>query len=107
MDPRALALKADKLFQSRVSSPVNLLAEQFEEAPVSAVATKTRPSPASRRSPTPAPSLRSPVSPDLVGIIRNMVTKLSIVGNPVRNQKTSSRAGGTSFPTCRFLQPTP
>ena len=31
-DPRALALKADKLFQSRVSSPVNLLAEQFKEA---------------------------------------------------------------------------
>ena len=31
-DPRALALKADKLFQSRVSSPVNLLAEQCEEA---------------------------------------------------------------------------
>ena len=61
-DPRALALKSDKLFQSRVSSPVNLLAEQFEEARVSAVATKTRPSPASRRSPTPAPSPRSPVS---------------------------------------------
>ena len=32
LDPRALALKADELFQSRVSSPVNLLAEQFEEA---------------------------------------------------------------------------
>ena len=31
-DPRALALKADELFQSRVSSPLNLLAEQFEEA---------------------------------------------------------------------------
>ena len=31
-DPPALALKADELFQSRVSSPVNLLAEQFEEA---------------------------------------------------------------------------
>ena len=28
-DPHALALKADELFQSRVSSPVNLLAEQF------------------------------------------------------------------------------
>ena len=61
-DPRALALKADKLFQSRVSSPVNLLAEQFKEARVSAVATKTRPSPASRQSPTPALSPRSPVS---------------------------------------------
>ena len=32
LDPRALALKADELFQSRVCSPVNLLAEQFEEA---------------------------------------------------------------------------
>ena len=31
-DPRALALKADEPFQSRVSSPVNLLAEQFKEA---------------------------------------------------------------------------
>ena len=31
-DPHALALIADKLFQSRVSSPANLLAEQFEEA---------------------------------------------------------------------------
>ena len=31
-DSPALALKADKLFQSKVSSPVNLLAEQFEEA---------------------------------------------------------------------------
>ena len=31
-DPRALALKTDELFQSRVSSPVNLLAEQFKEA---------------------------------------------------------------------------
>ena len=44
--PCALALKADKLFQRRVSSPVNLLAEQFKEARVSAVATKSRPSPA-------------------------------------------------------------
>ena len=32
LNPHALALKADKLFQSRVSSPVNLLAEQFKEA---------------------------------------------------------------------------
>ena len=57
LDPRALALKADEhFFKSRVSSPVNLLAEQFEEARFSAVATKTRPSPASKRSQTPAPS---------------------------------------------------
>ena len=62
-DPCALALKADELFQSKVTSPVNLLAEQFEEARVSAVATKTRPSPASRRSPTPAPSPHSSVPP--------------------------------------------
>ena len=46
-DLPALALKADELFQSRVSSPVNLLAEQFKEARVSAVATKSMPSPAS------------------------------------------------------------
>ena len=31
-DPCSLALNAEELFQSRVSSPVNLLAEQFEEA---------------------------------------------------------------------------
>ena len=63
LNPHNLALKADKLFQSRVFSPVNLLAEQFQEARVSAVATKTRPSPALRRSPTPAPSPRSSVPP--------------------------------------------
>ena len=40
-DPRALVLKADELFQSRVSSPVNLLAEQLDEPQVNAVATKT------------------------------------------------------------------
>ena len=39
--------------------PVNLLAEQFEEARVSAVATKTQPSPTSKRSLTPAPSSHS------------------------------------------------
>ena len=30
-DPRALALEADELFQSRISSPVNLLAGQLED----------------------------------------------------------------------------
>ena len=30
-DPRALALKTDKLFQSRVFSPVNLLADLLDE----------------------------------------------------------------------------
>ena len=63
LNPRALALKADKLFQSRVASPVNLLAEQFEEARVSAVPTKTMPSPTSKFSPTPAPSSQSSSSP--------------------------------------------
>ena len=62
-DPRALALKADELFQSRVSSPVNLLSEQLEDASVHAVAVKNRTSPVARRSATPAPSSRSPVSP--------------------------------------------
>ena len=61
-DPRALALKADELFQSRVSSPVNLLAEQIEDVRVHAVAVKSRTSPVARRSATPAPSSRSPVS---------------------------------------------
>ena len=62
-DPRALALKADELFQSRVSSPVNLLSEDFEEVSVNAVAVKNRTSPVARRSATPAPSSRSPASP--------------------------------------------
>ena len=106
-NPRALALKADKLFQSRISSPVNLLAEQFKEAQVSAVATKTRPFPASRRSQTPASSPRSSVPPGSCWYHRNMVTKLSIAGNPVQNRKTSSPAGGTPFPTCQFLRRTP
>ena len=47
-DPCALALKADELFQSRISSPVNLLAEQLEDVQVNAVATRTHPSPPSK-----------------------------------------------------------
>ena len=53
-DPCSLALKADKLFQSRISSPVNLLAGQLEDVQLKAVATRTRPSPPSKQSPTPA-----------------------------------------------------
>ena len=62
-DPPTLALKADELFQSRISSSVNLLAGQLEDVQVNAVATRTRPSPSSKRSPTPALSSRSPSSP--------------------------------------------
>ena len=62
-DSCALALKADELFQSRVSSPVNLLAEQVEDARVNAKSTKTFPSPISKQTPTPALSSRSPSSP--------------------------------------------
>ena len=64
-DSCTLALKADKLFQRRISSPVNLLAGQLEDVQVNAVATRTRPSPPSKRSPTPAPTSRSPSSPGL------------------------------------------
>ena len=31
-DPRALALKSDELFRSRISSPVNLLADLSEDS---------------------------------------------------------------------------
>ena len=69
-DPRALALKADKLYQSRVSpSSVNLLADDFgEPLQVKLVLSRTRtpkiPNPVkiplSERSPTPASTTRSP-----------------------------------------------
>ena len=101
-DPRALALKTDILFQSRVSSPVNLLAEQFEEAQVSTV--------------PPRPGLLQQLNvlrlllhhcvlllQFLVGITSNMEPKLNTVENPARSWKTNSLAGGSSFPTCRFL----
>ena len=69
-DPRALALKADELYQSRVSpSAVNLLSEDLQVNLVSSrefrseppVQGKVRISPSlSKRSPTPAPTRRSP-----------------------------------------------
>ena len=69
-DPRALALKADKLFQSRVSPlSVNLLADDFGESlQVNLVSSRARAPkipnsvkiPLSKRSPTPAPTTRSP-----------------------------------------------
>ena len=46
-DPRALALKADELFQSRISSPVNLLADHLKDIQVNAVSTRSRLSPSS------------------------------------------------------------
>ena len=42
-DPRGLALKANELFQSKTSSPVNLLSED-ELVQVNAVSTRTHPS---------------------------------------------------------------
>ena len=74
-DPRALALKADELYQSRVSpSSVNLLADDFDESLhvnlVSSCARTPKTSnyvkvPLSKRSPTPAPSSRYPTMPGL------------------------------------------
>ena len=69
-EPRALALKADELYQSRVSpSSVNLLADNFCESlqvnlVLSGVRTPKIPNsvktPLSKRSLTPAPTTRSP-----------------------------------------------
>ena len=69
-DPRALALKADELYQSRVSpSSVNLLADDFSDSlQVNLVSSCNRPPkssnsvkiPLSKRSPTPALTFRSP-----------------------------------------------
>ena len=74
-DPRALALKADELYQSRVSpSAVNLLADNFGESlHVNLVSSRARtprtPNSVkvllSKRSPTPALSSRSPTPPGL------------------------------------------
>ena len=66
-DPRALALKADKLYQSRVSSSVNLLTDVLEDSlQVHAVTLRSHPSKPptlAKRSSTPAPSSKSPTSP--------------------------------------------
>ena len=66
-DPRAVALKADKLYQSKVSSSMNLLTDVLEDSlQVNAVTSGSRPSrppTLAKRSSTPAPSLRSPTSP--------------------------------------------
>ena len=80
-DPQALALKADELYQSRVSpSAVNLLANDFGESlQVNLVSSHARvPSrprtpkipnsvkiPPFKRSPTPAPTSRSPTASGL------------------------------------------
>ena len=64
LGPRALALKADELYQSRISSSsINLLSEMLEDSlQVNAVSTRIRPprAPLSGQSSTPAPSSRSP-----------------------------------------------
>ena len=63
LDPPALALKADELFQSRISYLVNLLAGQLEDVHVNAVPSRAFPTPSTRCSPTPALSSGSSSSP--------------------------------------------
>ena len=58
-NPCALPLKADKLFKSQISSPVNLLAEPLEDVQVNAVSTRTRPAPPAKRFSTPASASHS------------------------------------------------
>ena len=65
-DPRVLALKADELYQSRVSSSVNLLFNVLADSlQVNAVTSLSHPSkpPLAKRSSTPAPSSISRTSP--------------------------------------------
>ena len=65
-NPRAMALKADELYQSRVSSFVNLLSDVLKDSlQVNAVTSPSHPSkpPLAECSYTPALSLRSPTSP--------------------------------------------
>ena len=66
-DPRALALKADELYQSRVSSSsVNLLSKVLDKSlQVNLVLSLTRPpkTPLSGQSPTPAPTSSSTTPP--------------------------------------------
>ena len=64
-DPRALALKANELFQSKTSSPVNLLSDlQDDSVQVNHVSTRTRPSQVpSQCSATPASTSCSLSSP--------------------------------------------
>ena len=73
-DPRALVLKADELFQSKTSSPVNLLAELLKYSvqlnTVSTFSHPTKAVPLAKRSSTPAPSAHSPTLLASVGIIR-------------------------------------
>ena len=61
-NPQALALKADDLFQSRISSPVNLPDDSTQ---VNAVVSRSRPRSLARRSSTSASSAKTPPSPDL------------------------------------------
>ena len=61
---RFQALKADELFQSRILSPVNLLADNFDDSvQVNTLSVRTRTVLSAKRSSTPAPSSPSPSSP--------------------------------------------
>ena len=100
-NPRALALKADELYQSRVSySMLNLLSEDLQgnlvssRTPRSPISMKSPP--LSKRSPTPAPTSRSPTPSGLCWYHKKPTT----VGNLVPFGETSSPAGGYSHPTC-------
>ena len=65
-DPKALALKADNLFQTMISLPVNLLGDLPEDSfQVNTVVSCSFLPPLAKRSSTPASSARSPPSPDL------------------------------------------
>ena len=55
--------RRSKLFQSRISSPVNLLAGQLEDVQVNTVSTRTCPTPSTKQPPTPAPFSLSSLSP--------------------------------------------
>ena len=106
-DPRSLALKADELCQSRVSSfSVNLLSEVLVESlQVNLVSSRTRP-PKNPLSPDVfllqlrPPDLRH--LPEPAGSIRIMVRKQLTAESRVPCWKTSSPAGGNSCPTCQF-----
>ena len=99
-DPQALALKADKLYQSRISSSwVNLLSEIFDKSlQVNTVSSRARPpkTPLSRRSQTPAPTSRPSTPSGACWIHKKHGDKA------VTCRKPSSPAGGTPHPTCWF-----
>ena len=111
-DPKALALKADELYQSRVSPySINLLANDFGKSlQVNLVSSRARTPkiPNSVKIPLSKRFLRLQLQrldlqlrPVSVGFIRNMVRRPTTAGNPVPFREMSSPAGGYSRTTCR------